>query len=246
MLIISKFNDYYDSALGVAGVDKTVVYRRKTKEIDANDWMLRVNWFPELTTRYTWHSGSYMDYQTDFVARLRGQQFKQYHLKVFIIGFCGKVYKGVRLSSDITDSSYRGTYHYCLYTLVKEMGRLSISFKDADVNVFDFETVECKQMTEDKIISFISTGEKEYTHHRNRLDVWTDSKNKAYLNPVLKDYQFYRIVDTYTAFQEISMYISGVIGTGEKETITISDEDMRDAKGFDKYSFKNPIRVKDL
>ena len=42
------------------------------------------------------------------------------------------------------------------------------------------------------------------------------------------------------------MYISGVIGTGEKDTIKISDKDMRDAKGFDDWSFKNPTRVKDI
>ena len=48
------------------------------------------------------------------------------------------------------------------------------------------------------------------------------------LNPCLQDINFFKLVDPFTAFQEISMYLGGVLGTGEPEMITISDEDMRD------------------
>ena len=101
-------------------------------------------------------------------------------------------------------------------------------------------------MIDDKIVSFVNTGEVHNEYRQERLKKWTDITGKAYTNPVLKDFQFFRAVSTYQAFQEISMYISGVIGVGEKNTVTISDKDMRDAKGFDDWSFKNPTRVKDL
>ena len=34
MYIVSKFHDYYDTAIGYGGVDKSIVYNRKTKYID--------------------------------------------------------------------------------------------------------------------------------------------------------------------------------------------------------------------
>jgi len=55
---------------------------------------------------------------------------------------------------------------------------------------------------------------------------------------MLKQYAFARMADPFTAFQEIQMYISGVLGTNENDMVQISDTDMRDAKGHDNMSFK--------
>jgi hypothetical protein len=44
--------------------------------------------------------------------------------------------------------------------------------------------------------------------------------------------------DYYDSIQEISQYISGVLGVNAPETVSISDESMRDKKGFDSWSFK--------
>ena len=56
--------------------------------------------------------------------------------------------------------------------------------------------------------------------------------------PLLTDLNFHSVVDPYTAFQSISMYLSGVLGLTEVDTVSISDTDMRDAKGFHDMSFK--------
>lgn len=239
MLLISKFHDYYDSALA-GGVDKTIVYRRNTKEIERPDWMKATVWFPELVGRSRW-SGNYVDYTKDFSAKMKSGLIRKYELKVFIIGFCGKAYKGVRLSKDSDYSSeYQPTYHYTSASIELEMQRLGIKYRDKDVNCFDFTPKECIQMVDAKYVSFSSFGEYSFGEYRYGTNYL------ATINPILKEFKFYRAVDTYTAFQEIAMYISGVIGTGENNTITISDKDMRDAKGFDDWSFKNPTRVKDL
>lgn len=58
------------------------------------------------------------------------------------------------------------------------------------------------------------------------------------INPILKDLDFAGVVDPFTAFQEISMFLSGVLGINEPEMIEISDKHKRDAKGFDDKSFK--------
>lgn len=60
-------------------------------------------------------------------------------------------------------------------------------------------------------------------------------------NPCLKDIQFYKAKDPITAFQEIYMFISGVIGSAPKPREIISDEVMAASKGHDgEYSFRKP------
>jgi len=40
MLIVKKYHDYYDSAIGYGGVDKTCVYERVSKEeLDDNEFI---------------------------------------------------------------------------------------------------------------------------------------------------------------------------------------------------------------
>ena len=54
----------------------------------------------------------------------------------------------------------------------------------------------------------------------------------------LKSLGFFRIIDTYTAYQEIQMFLSGVFGAPNPHIPVPDDKTMRDIKGFDKMSFK--------
>lgn len=63
------------------------------------------------------------------------------------------------------------------------------------------------------------------------------------LNPRLEDYAFYRRFDSQQAYQEISMWVGNNLFE-PPEMVTISDVDMRDKKGFDKWSFKTPPKEK--
>lgn len=60
----------------------------------------------------------------------------------------------------------------------------------------------------------------------------------------LKPFRFYKVKDSYTAFQELDMYISGVLGQQAKEMVNISDKDRIYQHGFDGYSFKKPPEEK--
>jgi hypothetical protein len=54
----------------------------------------------------------------------------------------------------------------------------------------------------------------------------------------LRPFEFQRIVDPYTAFQELSMYIGGILGNLNPKVPDVSNEDLIVAKGFDKWSFR--------
>lgn len=59
------------------------------------------------------------------------------------------------------------------------------------------------------------------------------------LNPRLAPFEFQRRVDPYTAYQSIYMWLTNRAAP-TKEIPKMSDADMRDIKGFDKWSFKRP------
>lgn len=61
------------------------------------------------------------------------------------------------------------------------------------------------------------------------------------VNPKLKDWGFQSVKDPVTAFQDIYMYISGVLGIDAPEMVKISDKEMAKKRGHDgKFSFRKP------
>lgn len=71
------------------------------------------------------------------------------------------------------------------------------------------------------------------------------SKKEPYeslvINPNLKDIEFYKVKDPITAYQEVYMFMSGVIGAPPKPKEKVDDKIMAASKGHDgPYSFKKP------
>jgi hypothetical protein len=63
-------------------------------------------------------------------------------------------------------------------------------------------------------------------------------KNQLILNPKLENIGVPQFIDSYTAYQELSMYVGGVLTT-EKEIVKITDDKILAAKhGYDKHSFR--------
>ena len=63
---------------------------------------------------------------------------------------------------------------------------------------------------------------------------------KFTVNPNLTAFRFFKYKDAFTTFQEIQSYLSGVLGSPEKELIEVSDRSKIIKSGFDlKTSFRN-------
>jgi hypothetical protein len=68
---------------------------------------------------------------------------------------------------------------------------------------------------------------------------WRDSKYGLEVNPELKPLDFVRVLDPYTAMQELHMYLNNELALESQGTVPVgSDEVIRDSKGFYDYSFK--------
>jgi len=214
MLIVSKFHDYYDSALGFGGVDKTCVFQRKTIKAKGD------NPFKGILPR-------------EFVSNTTETMGT-----VFVVGFCGKIYMGGHFKNTINPSVKNKFKPFYVYG------------KDAIKKVFKQKKIKERNywhfFGRPKIFEAI-----EELDNKSNFDLFFKYKTpifsfveKLKLNPNLKALQFYKVFDSYRAFQEIHMFLSGVLGNTEKDTIKISDMDRLVAKGFDKKTSFRKRKIK--
>jgi hypothetical protein len=61
------------------------------------------------------------------------------------------------------------------------------------------------------------------------------------VNPCLKDFAFQRLIDSYTAFQELDMFMGGVMGEAKDPPAPMTDVEKIKSHGMDtKWSFRKP------
>jgi hypothetical protein len=240
MLIIAKKSekDYYDGVVGTMGIDKTIVYDREIIELE----------YPKMPKYFKRKNifGFRSHDDSPFVKigyyGIKKEFYKKYqHSAYFIIGFCGKLYVGWKLYYEVKNIKYpffkelitEITYDFDFMKTILDKGygnNLEDStnyvktynaiqlFRDLKAPVFVYDT-------DFKRTSLERYGYKNY--------------EKFFINPLLKNYEFYKVFDAFQAFQEISMFMGGVLGRGEKEIVEVQDKYKITQHGFDyKWSFR--------
>lgn len=146
-----------------------------------------------------------------------------------IIGFCGKLYP-----------LFEKKGKFLIYDKEEALKNLSESFswyrKDIEQCFSEYLTnPELLKIFIDKKVPVFIYGDYLTGDHNS------GKQKELILNPKLKNWKFQSVVEPVTAFQDIFMYISGVIGIPEAPMIKISDKEMAKKRGHDgKYSFKKP------
>lgn len=243
MLIIDKKNkDYYDGVVGTMGIDKTIVYKRNTIEIEDSKDMPKE--FQSVKNR-SWNHRRENHFLN--VNHVHTDSKKYDRCDSFIIGFCGKLYLGWKLHYRIKVKYFNG--------LVEDEWRTDIiyDYENAKQHIktgFWGENLDndIKHILKyDPINMFRKVNSPIFVYDNYSVNHNRNNKNGSVfiINPILKDYEFYKVVDSFTAFQEIQMFIAGVLGIGEKEIIEVDDKYKIPQHGFDKWSFrKKPSKKK--
>lgn len=223
MRIISDFHDYYD-CIQRLGQDHTVIYLRRRKDIKA--WP-----FPGC-------SGSH------------GGVWKKPLCRVRIIGFCGKI---VPLLELYTHFDFNPSYCWSIEDVDQ--------FMHTNLNRGQLRAYKSNRWTRGYVSGrrrsffdkfFIDCGYKrnsyEYLFCDHHSPLFVAGSGKIVFNASLKEVEFYKQFDSFQAFQEISIYMGGVLGThgghktkykGVPMSSEVSDRDLAAAKGFDKHSFRS-------
>lgn len=219
MMLISNFHDYYDTALGF-GVDKDCVYNRSQKQLNLSrkeDKEIDNSWFEKSNNKY------------------------KFNFYEFIIGFCGEIYPMIIVEKRSNFGNLcEVDYLYSFQEYSDYIKNNEIKFK-----YFWFRRLSNpNEYFNKENWKFLKELFRKYHVPCFLIKYRFYKEERLILNPKLKDYRFMKIKDPYTAFQEIHMYLSGVLGNKEKETTSISDKDKIKQKGFDKWSFRKPPKDK--
>jgi len=239
MKIISKFHDYYDTVLAF-GDDPNVLYFRK--QIELLDRRFE-KYRKDTSTRYSLND----PYNTKALSKnMTG-----------IVFFCGKRYRFVKLSYMINsyESVCKTFYDF------ESIDRFILThYKGQKRSIKRYFTKDKYEKTsdQDKLKIYWNDVYYERDNYDNNVNYHQEFKSPVFMtyttdkyseenviiNPVLKDFEFQKVFDAFSAYQELDMFMSGVMRSPEKEMIQISDEDQRDKKGFDNMSFKPKMRAK--
>jgi hypothetical protein len=241
MYIIAKKSekDYYDGVAGTMGIDKTIVYTRQITELEEN----QIPTFFQNKKGF-WRRDESIVHKLNY-ARVKKLYNKKYpRIEFFIIGFCGKLYVGWKLYSTCIDGVGEThvntdiTYDFDFMKTIMESTTWSSDF-EADVKAIqNYDSMHFFRDLKTPVFVFDNDfGVRTYSIEGRGM-------SKFIVNPLLKNYKFFKIFDTYQAFQEISMFMGGVLGRGEKEIVEVADKYKIQQHGFDKWSFRKEPQSK--
>lgn len=244
MLILSKFKDYYDSSMGIHGIDKTIVYERVLQEFELSykTFKSSSDFQTPNELKGVFEKSKYFWYVHNFDI-IKKNDYDFYG--IFVVGFCGKYYLGFKFS-EVNDKYYTEVNETITYDIDEIKSHIHNSKKHG-FRIKEHQRID-ELFNEVKKINTLDTFRKYNTpifiYYKNEGNRWNTPKEYTkscfYVNPCLADYEFYKIFDAFTCFQEISMFMGGVLGSKEKEIIEVADKYKIQQHGFDKWSFRNP------
>jgi hypothetical protein len=233
MRIISDFHDYYDT-VQATGQDQTLIYFRKREEVSVPRYSLPViEWSIWLN-----------------------RNDRRIQVEEHVVGFCGKIYPVIVLTQialnksaicynlDEVDSFFESNCRkkeveqYRTKGKRRGSGWLSLFCREA----FEKHFAECAEKKDAFVEVFFESRCPVWIGTLLERS-WRKRTGKIDYNASLKELEFFRLFDTYTAFQEIAMFLGG-LAVPLKEIPRVPDKIMVGIKGFDEWSFRRPPREK--
>lgn len=238
MLIVSKFHDYYDTA-SAHGVDKTCIYKRAKLEVEIK----RPNWDSQHQLKLPNGSNFYFDRVHDSRSVFHGSSVGRVDIFPRVIAFCGNFYPVIKIKQTDVESKA-----FCAYTqeeFAAFVDRENLFTNKSRYRYFSPRWDKFNVEYEQGLKAFFDTSQmdryKELFHAYRAPAFVVGNEKKLLVNPCLKDYGFMKVKDPQSAFQDIHMYLSGVIGAPPNPKEKMSDKVLAAAKGHDgEYSFKKP------
>ena len=273
MKIISKFKDYYDSAVGY-GIDPNLTYRR-TKHDFFDDSLFDVFGVEDVNDVRQTVIGSLKsapdsnfnyEFYVDGIREVEG-----YRTGSAFVGFCGVVYPAIHIykrkptvrvppRNKVTLDDVSGSK---IVFNIDELIKFGEEMRLPDL-LANFGFVKSKPLARDikhyestkrELTEFFASRPKcmDEIFFKTKTPIFVLKCNNMWgdwcpvslvVNDELNQYRFDRFFDPYTAFQEISMFIGGVLGTEGNPMVEVSDEVRIHKAGMDKTSFRNMSPIK--
>ncbi len=228
MKIKSKFKDYYDGVNPLHAEEPLFVRHTQTFQISYYRYAQVLD-CPEGPLKDLLHQVSILP-----VSSLLTDQT--------VVVFCGKIYSGCVVSGHEPDSSGWSSFQERFFWKPSsELTETVVSLRKSCNRKFTSAEAESQidkwyatQGSKDQIILDAQLEAIAPIVVRRSLPGGT---GQLVVNPILKPYDFAKIVPPEQAWQELSMFF-GTVVMPERNTVQVSDKDRHQQHGFDKHSFR--------
>lgn len=238
MHIVSKFHDYYDTA-SIYGVDKTCVYVRNEEKLEILGLNYPQNPYLLLKDGKRFMLGKVASYET------KRYHHADYEFKKAVVGFCGEIYPFIKVVKTYAGPFAPPAQTFCIYDqpsfrqFLAEEGIEAEKYKYGRwyTDRFDIDS----EQGLDNFFDLNRWKKLEGLFAAFHVPCFVLREKTLKLNPNLKNLGFMKVKDPQTAFQDVYMYLSGVLGAPLPPKEKMSDKVLAAAKGHDgEYSFKKP------
>ena len=183
--------------------------------------------------------------------RLQDTHKKSYYFKFFKVLVCGKLYGGVRVLYDTKSlttilecgPNIKNEFFYAYDKLESFMEEKEIKFDEVRQTRYYWRYGGSKNVCESSIKDHLKVVDKLQkcidTKSVIATIIPTDRYFEIELNSELKKFEFYKVLDSFTIWQELSMYIDGTLASPGNYTVEIADKYKIAGHGFDEtYGFR--------
>ena len=213
-------HDFYDVALSMGIDPRIVLLRGKSKSIDVDK-----------------AGGTLLDRYLEEKSR---NSWPEKHFRCVAVVFCTKVYRGALINGLTRDEGIWSA------DKMRDWAR-----KEKNREVVIRQNWRDEKMTLEQYFTPYDTPDALRNYMiANKISILVEEPPKyrgeeSYfqVNPfTLKQLGFAKTLDPYSAFQELSMWIGGVLGGTSPEIVTIKDDKtLIEGHGFDnRFSFRGP------
>lgn len=261
-IIDSIGRDYYDSVQSFAH-DETIVYKRKEEDLSSDESLIKKM---SVLIEHLYDDSFQCIHEYSFIKKDEdGNDRKLYHrIKIesqYII-FCGRVYQFLYCDGEFFYDIE--SFEHFIFPLLTESQKDRYLKSKRGVNSRYFSR---SVLNRDSVLQFFIPVHEAYNTlirdihfyskspiikvsdvQKSMMRVYNKKKSNVYNCTIFKDTnlkscKFFKVVDPYKAYQDLDMFISGVMGGTCPPMIQISDKIKIEKHGFDSTtSFRNMKR----
>ncbi len=152
---------------------------------------------------------------------------------LYFLGYCGSIY---RIYEVVTNANRHIFHEYEKFKEFMLRNKFSSEWDFGKRSWYQGKYQKFRDQNEKPLMEFF---------HQYQVPLFLFSyvpgkprTQRILLNPSLKYFEFYKVKDTHTAYQDIFQYVAGVLNRPENKMLEISNEDKIATHGFDKWSFR--------
>jgi hypothetical protein len=215
MRIVSSFHDYYDRALA-HGHDDSLVFVRESQRLSSQDkgFASLVDLLPGSTQRQS--AGISVS------------------IEPFLVVVGTKAYPGVAMNTQQKAAAVTTRMAYSADDFREYLVGLGLRPDDKAAGLFD---------RIGRAVTFLERAPLELPSGltvEKRIALMLVRNTSIVLNPSLKSLEFFRRMGAQEVFQELEMYLGGILAPENRPMVSIEDKYRIAQHGFDKHSFRRP------